>query len=130
MMSCVLRAGGPDFNVDAFLDESPFEPCAVWHRGESRFRSQPPSVDSGFNLDVGEGELREQIAGAIQFLIVHEAEIRRLSGCTGIEIILDFAIARRNVIVQSDSFPATLIHLAGSLKLGIELTQYPVENSK
>ena len=125
MLCCVLRASGSDFDVEAFLDDSPLEPCSVWHRGETRSRDRVHN-DSGFNLDIGSGEVSAQIAGVVQFMIAHDVEMRRLCSCTSIEIILDFAIARRDVFVQCDSFPATLIRLAGSLGLGIELTQYPV----
>lgn len=130
MMGCVLRAGGPDFDVDAFLDESPFEPCAVWHRGEVRHPGRTPATQSSFNLDVSDGDLPHQIIGAIAFLKSDADELRRLLAFPGIEGHLDFGIARRDSYMQTDFFPPELIRLAGSLGLGIELTQYPVQDSK
>ena len=128
MIGCVLRASGSEFDVDAFLDDSPFEPCAVWRRGEQRFRHKPPSENSGFNLEVSDGDLAEQVAGAVVFLEDDRAEILRLLAMIGVEAHLDFGIARRDVFVQTDFFPSVLIGLAGSLGLGIELSQYPVSN--
>lgn len=128
MIGCVLRASGSEFDVDEFLVDSPFEPCAVWRRGEQRYRHKPPSENSGFNLEVSNGDLEEQIAGAVMFLRDRQSEIRRLLDSIGVEAHLDFGIARRDVFVQTDFFPSVLIRLAGSLGLGIELSQYPVSN--
>ena len=52
---CVLRAGGPNFEVDAFLATSSLEVIRVRRKGEPRFASKPdgPRLEqSGFNADV------------------------------------------------------------------------------
>ena len=128
MPCCVLRASGSEFDVDAFLDGSPFEPCAVWRRGEPRSRGKSPLEESGFNLDVREGDFVGQIAGAIGFLRDHSSELHRLCEYPSVEVRLDFGVARRDVMVQCDYLPPALIRLAGSIGLGIELTQYPVSD--
>lgn len=53
MPGCVLRASGADFDVEAFLANSTFSPCAVFQRGEPRtLRSARINSTSGFNLEV------------------------------------------------------------------------------
>ena len=43
----------------------------------------------------------------------------------GVEAVdLDFGFERRDVAVQCDRLPPALVRLAGSLGLGIELSQY------
>ena len=126
MIGCVLRVGGPDFDVDAFLEDSPFEPCAVFHQEEVHSLGRTPSTSSSFNLDVSDGDLPQQIVEAIAFLKSEEHELRRLLAFPGVEGHLDFGIARRDSYTQSDFFPPELIRLAGALGLGIELSQYPV----
>lgn len=42
-------------------------------------------------------------------------------------MVLDFGVAWRNVIAQSDYLPPTLIIIAGELGIGIEISHYPVE---
>ena len=126
MIGCVLRVSGTNFDVEAFLDDSPLDPCAVWHRGEIRSNGQLPADSSGLTLDVSDGDLAEQIVGAVIFLRNNSDEVCRLTSCLGVEAHLDFGIDRRDVFVQTDYFPPELIRLAGSLGLGIELSQYPV----
>lgn len=130
MPGCCLRVIGRRFDVHGYLEESPFEPCAVWIRGERRSPRSPQTEHSGFNLvvsDAPDRDLPGQIGDAIQFMQDNIEELRRLSAMPEIDdMTLDFGIAHRPVIVQSDHLPAPLIRLAGSLGLGIELTQYPV----
>ena len=43
---------------------------------------------------------------------------------------LDFGIEWRNESVQCDSFPPSLIALAGQIGLGIEISQYPPDDDE
>ena len=135
-MSCVLRANGSDFLVDRFLEHSDLIPCVVYRKGEPRSPASKPKgkihETSGLNIDVSEADfdnLEGQIQDAISFLKQHKKELERLRKFPGVEgLALDFGIAKRDVIAQYDYFPPELLYLAGSLGIGIELSQYPVEN--
>lgn len=75
--------------------------------------------------DAPDTNLAAQVVDAVSFLRSHDAEIRRLIQFPGVEgVTLDFGIARRDVAAQFDYLPPELIQLAGSLALGIELSQY------
>jgi hypothetical protein len=135
-MSCVLRADGSDFLVDRFLEGSELTPCTVYRMGEPRFtaiRSQGKVHESsGFHVSVSDSDfdnLHGQIQDAISFLEKNKVELERLRTFPGVErLTLDFGIARRDISAQYDYFPPELLYLAGSLGVGIELSQYPVED--
>lgn len=134
---CVLRATGAEFNPDAFLDASPFEPCKVFRRGDPRLpKSKPhgPRYDSsGISVAISEApwsDLPAQVADAKRFLDANRAEIERLTHTTGVvDLTLDFPIELRidgdTVVAQFDRFPAPLVRLAGALGIALELSIYP-----
>jgi len=134
----VLRASGPDFNVDTFVVHSNWHVAKVFHRGEAvRPKIQPDGRKrdrSGVNIVVSEAGLHdfaEQIQDAIKFLIDGAAEIRRLVGFPGVtSVVLDFGIAWRDVAAQSDQFPADLVRLAGACGIALELSHYPVSEGE
>jgi hypothetical protein len=75
-------------------------------------------------------EFPRQVEEAIAFLLSNREQVSRLSEFSGVEgPTLDFGIARRNVLLQCDCFPAELIRLAASCGLAIELSQYPTDES-
>ena len=134
-MSCVLRASGKQFDVDAFLKKSKLDPCAVYRRGEPKSKRKPKgkkSTHSGINVPVSNASfdnLKRQIKDATKFLLENKSEIRKLTKFKGVEgIELDFAIRKRDTFTQSDEFPAELITIAGSLGLSINLSQYPISD--
>lgn len=134
-MAAVLRAGGVEFDVDRFCAESSLTPEAIRRRGDPVFPGSQPQgrrhEQSFVNVVVSDGGFRDlprQASEATEFLLAHRAEVSRLVGFPGVEgVELDFGIARRDVVVQSDSFPTALVRVAGELGLSIGLTQYPVE---
>lgn len=74
-MSCTLRAGGTNFDVDSFLATSSLTPCAVFRRGEPKFPASNPKgricETSCFNLNVSDAEFGDetgQIRDALIFL--------------------------------------------------------------
>jgi hypothetical protein len=134
-MSCVLRAIGESFDVDAFLGDSAFSRAKTFHRREPRSGDAGEvgeSGPSGFNLpvsDAGMDELERQIQDAANFLREHEEELRRLSRFPGLEAVcLDFAIRRRDVPAQTDVFPADLLWQTGALDIDLVVTHYAVDD--
>jgi hypothetical protein len=132
-MSCVLRAVGVNFDVDAFLRDSPFTRASIFHRGEPRIPAVADSKQrsaSGFNLPVSEAGFDNpdgQIQDVGRFLREHEDELRRLSGFPGLEeVCLDFGIERRDVAAQTDVFPADLLWQTGALDIDLVVTHYAV----
>src|SRR6185295_4997963 len=95
-------------------------------RGDIARRSQH-LTDSGLSLDVSsaDGDFDAEIAVAIAFLSIHEAELRRLRDFPGVtDVRLDFGYYRRDVAAQCDYLPPELLARAGKLGIGIELSLY------
>ena len=125
----MLRAGGPDFDTDAYLADSPFEHVTRYRRGEPRWPGLAgASRTSGFDVTVSEadmGDLATQIDEAIEFLDKHEDELRRLGRFEGVEEMeIDFAVERRDVAVQAEWFPPELLWRAGALDIALRITHY------
>lgn len=117
--------------MESLVALSPVEPCNVWRPGVPR-SSRPnsrPAVTSGLTLAVSDAEfedLEQQQADAIQFLRAHSSILKNMSEVAGVEhATLDFGIAMRDVVVQSDHFPADLIAALAVAGCGMELTQFP-----
>ena len=135
-MSAVLRAYGTNFDVDAFLSVCTLRVCAVKRRGEPVYSASQPKgrrqERSGLHVrinDAGFEELARQTAEATLFLQANREELRRLRAFPGVEdVTLDFGISRREVASQCDYLPPELVSIAGSLGLGIELSQYAVSS--
>jgi hypothetical protein len=136
-MSAVLRAYGTDFDVDAFLIGCTLPVCAVKRRGEPVSPVSQPNGRrhewSGVHVSASDAEFDQfpqQVEEATEFLRAHTEQLRRLRDFPGVEgVTLDFGVARRDVPVQCDHLPAELVRLAGALGLGIELSQYPAQET-
>jgi len=132
-MSAVLRAYGDSFDVDAFLADCTLPVIAVKRRGEPVLPASQPNgrrlEQSGVHVSASDADFDEfprQVAEATEFLRAEAEQVRRLCQFPGVEgVTLDFGIARRDAVVQCDYLPPELVRLAGSLGLGIELSQYP-----
>lgn len=132
MNICVLRVSGAEFVVDNFIATSNLttdqDLFSVWRKGELRRKRN--SEDSGLILDICEVQsegLKEQVEKVKGFLSENYEEVKRLMERPGVESgILDFAITKRDVAAQVDVFPSELVRLAGSLNLGLVLSQYAV----
>jgi hypothetical protein len=136
-MPCVLRAVGQCFDPHAFLRDSTLTASPVYLRGELKRPDRPGGArwpSSGFHVDVSDvdfTDLQGQIQEAIQFLEANETDLRRLVHFPGVEhVCLDFGIDRRDVFVQTDRFPPTLLSLAGALDMELELSQYSVADDE
>ena len=105
-MAALLRAGGREFDVEAFLGGCTLPVSQVHRRGEPVFPASRPggprNEASHVNIEVsdaGFGEFDRQVTDAIAFLAVESEQVRRLCGWPGVEgVTLDFGIAWRDVI--------------------------------
>ncbi len=92
-----------------------------------------PDEESGFNVSVSEREFTDltgQIEDAMRFLTVHSEELKRLRDLPGSErLVLDFPVADKDVMIQSDSFPVDLISLMAQLKIELVVSRYPSQGS-
>lgn len=137
-MSAVLRASGPDFDVDAFVPHPDWTIANVFHRGEPRLPHSQQDWGthrhSGLYIVVSDADLRDfagQVANAIEFLSAYAEEVRTLAGWPGMDgVVLDFGIERRDTATQCDCFPAELVRLAGACGLALELSQYPISSDE
>ena len=135
-MGCVLRAIGTEFDVDAFLKDSPLSTEPAFRRGEPRvpgLPNGPARAASGFNVAVSQAgldDLSAQVEDALRFLDENEDELRRLAAFPGVEeVCLDFAVRRRDVVAQSDLLPAELLWRAGALDIDLVLTHYAISEA-
>lgn len=126
MPGCVLRASGDRFLPEKFLARSSFNACNVFSIGEPRGSSVWHT--SGFTVEVSaaSGEnFGQQIEDALLFLDQYRDELIRLADEKELEDLrLDFGVNRKNGFVQSSCFPSELLLIAGSLKVGIEISIY------
>lgn len=135
-MSCVLRASGQGFDVDAFLAGSPFSRPAVSKRREPTTGGDEPETTSlsGFSLEVsqaGVDDLEGQIEEAIAFLDEHEHELRRLGSFMGVdEVCLTFGVRWRQLPAQTDSFPPELLWRSGALDIALEVTHFSLPDEE
>lgn len=87
---------------------------------------------SGLNVSVSEadfGDLAAQASDAVRFLEAHEVELKRLADFPGVEgIEIDFGIAMRDALVQTNTFAAELVALAGRSGIALTLSHYPVSD--
>ena len=131
-MGCVLHFSGPTLDVDGLLSLCPVEPCTLFRKGEP-LSSRPNSrlcAISGLNIEVSDADFdnfEQQQADAIQFLAKHHSALMQMRNSAGVDsAAMDFGIAMRNVISQSDTFDADLISVMAPLRLALVLSQYPV----
>jgi len=132
-MSCMLRIAGKNLNIDKLLSKTNFVPQAFYRKGEAKFKKTQPKGEknkrSGASFRVSTAnydQFEKQKREAITFLKTNRREIRRIMKWPGVdEGELDFGIHSRDVIIRCDYLPPELIKLAGSLGLGIEISQYP-----
>jgi hypothetical protein len=134
-VSAVLRAFGPDFDVDAFLRESAYEGANAYHRGDPIFFSKPEGRkrdESGITILVSEaglGDFPSQVNDAIEFFRRHDAEIIRMVKYPGVmSVVIDFGVEWGRSFTHSDLLPAALVILAGGSGVAIQVSHYPVSD--
>ena len=132
-MSCVLRAGGKEFDVDEFIKGTTLLPCAVFRKGELIGSKNLKCSVSGLNIEISSASFDnfdKQIKDAVKFLKENKREITKLIKAEGLDGTpeLDFAVNRSDAFTLSYCFPADLVALVGSMGLGIRISQYPIKD--
>ncbi len=130
MPGAVLRASGAAFDVDAFLNSSPFRPAVVYRKGQRRRpASRGVQAGSGFNLVVSDTDdpLETQVEYALTFLHDKRNELLRLVRFGGVEeIVLDFGCPQGDIAARSGRFPSELLVAAGTLGIDLQISFYLV----
>jgi hypothetical protein len=132
MAGCVLRVSGATFPVDAFLAQSTFAACKVWHCGDRSRNGHHAASTNGFNTLISEaGDLLTQVSDAIQFLNQHRDQLLRLSRIAEADdLVLDFGIPQLDVLAQFEAIPSDLVRAAAEFRMGFELSLYAISNSE
>ncbi len=134
-MSCILRAEGTDFDVDAYIQDCPLDIVGIHRKGQPKSMQEPDELYSGSNLNINVSEadfddFSGSIEDTIDFLREEFAEIARLRDYPGLDSIgIDFGI-KQTAYVWSNRFPIELIRQCAELGLEIEISHYPVSNSE
>jgi hypothetical protein len=134
-MSCILRIGGKDLDIDTFIEKSKLSPYKKRYKGQPRRDSKPGGeklADSYILIEVSNAdfsEFQDQIIDSIQFLKSNKQKLLLIAVTKEIEYaVLDFGIENKidniEVHIQSQSFPAELLKLSGELGIDIELSIY------
>lgn len=137
-MSCVLTIAGLNLDIDDFVYKTKLRPHKKSYKGLPRFATQPDgdklsqSRISIITSRAGFNDLTKQIADTIRYVKRNRSKLSHISSTKGIDYAvlnfgIDLRIDRKNVLTQSDTFPAALLKLAGDLNLDIELSIYPVD---
>ncbi len=112
---CAFVACGANFDVDEYLQATPFEVLSVFHKGDVRADGSPedgPTPDSGFAAVVSHDDLPyllDQVSEALEFLEVHEKELERLKGLGVNRMALDFRVPHFDNPQPTHELPAALI---------------------
>lgn len=135
-MTCILRAGGANFDVDDFIAKSSLLVDSLWRKGEKRFprskSSEEMNSSSGIRVVASEADfsqLSQQIEDVIVFLRHNQDPVRALASFPGVEgAVLDFGAEIYPPGWASFTFPAELLLLAGSAGVSLCLSVYPTES--
>ncbi len=122
MAVCVLVASGPEFEVDEYLRESPFQPQQVYHKGELPAGTNPepePLAESGFALLVGQEDYPELVELVVQALDYWDEELHELSNAGAEKLVLDFGIAEESLVQHPHYLPPELIAAMNRLEMGL-----------
>lgn len=135
-MTCILRAGGTNFDVADFISRSSLIADSFWRRGEKRLTrsesSEEQNSTSGLRIIASEAdfsELSRQIEDVIAFLRHNENSIKALSCFPGVEgTVLDFGAEIHPPGWGSFTFPSELLLLAGSVGVSLCVSVYPTDS--
>jgi hypothetical protein len=129
-MSCVLRIGGKELDVDALAENLTLPAYRVDRNGELRpLRSRGVFDESTIHVDVSGADFADlptQVVDAIRFLTANVDALRTAVRFPGVRhATLDFAVESKDVAIDSSYLPPDLLRRAGELGVGIELSVYP-----
>jgi len=130
-MSAILRVSGKAFDVDSYLEKSPFNIIKVYRKGEKRSTRSKVNQCSGINISVSEIDFdryQGQLEEALVFLTTHEAELHRLRDFPGCDsAYIDFGAEIYPPGWCSFYFPHALLLKAGELRIDLGLSVYPTD---
>ena len=130
MSLAMLNAGGPDFDVDAFLQSHPGVPCSsVWHRGEVGRRGRV-NDESGFCAEVVEFEDRDELVEAVgRFLEPRSRFFADLAahGASS-RIHIGLYVGSEKSFAPSILFPPAVLQLLAERSVHLVVSGYPVSD--
>jgi hypothetical protein len=133
-MSCVLRAAGENFDVEAFLVQCQAAPLSTWKKGEKRSQGASANKTSGVRFQVSDAEfsdLSAQANDALAFLQVHREWLARLVAFPGVEqVVADFGTESKPPYWASFVFEPSLLVALGKAGIALELSVYPSSESE
>jgi hypothetical protein len=121
---CVFVASGLSFDVDRYLQDSPFKAMTVFRKGDIPPMNNPerkPRPDSGFVVLIGgdqEPDLSRQLKEALAFLNQHETELKAVREAGVDNMLLDLGLQVRDK-VQAEYLPPELVAALGRLGMGL-----------
>ncbi len=135
-MSCMLRAGGENFDVDAFLGGCDIEPVKVWRKGDLKFPASQPDgpriAQSGVSFEVSHADFLDldiQFADARAWFTENRDFVRSLCQFPGVErVVVDFGAEIHPPGWCFFTIPPDLQVLIGSLDVHLMLSVYPVDD--
>ena len=133
---CVLKIYSDTFSFKAFSENTNIPVFSVYDKGEYRNQSKTRKCkENSLSLDVSEKEWDDfpgQVTDAVEFLSKYYKELLELFGkIDDVDAYLDFPIYSRlseEIANQNDHLPKKLVSMAGKLNLGIEMSQYSVDD--
>ncbi len=133
-MSCVLRAAGESFDVEAFLVQCPAAPLSTWKKGEKRSQGASEYRTSGVRFQVsyaGFSDLAAQVNDALAFLQAHREWLARLVSFPGVKrVVADFGTESKPPYWASFVFEPSLLVALGEAGIALELSVYPSVESE
>lgn len=137
-MTCMLRAGGTDFDVDEFVAHSPLVIDSLWRKNERAFPGSKTSTrvnrTSGLRVLASEAdfaEFEQQVEDVVLFLTQNLEAVGKLASYLGVDgAMLDFGADIHPPGWASFTLPSDLLRLAGAAGVSICLSVYPVEEDE
>jgi hypothetical protein len=134
-MSCMLRAGGKDFDLDDFVENTSLIIDSCWRKGDRKFpisqKNQSTHDSSGVRIVVSDADmskLPQQLTDAAEYLRRNLAAVKVLCVFPGVEgAELDFGAEITPPGWSSFEFPPELLSLCGDTGISLRLSVYPVD---
>jgi hypothetical protein len=132
-MSCILRAGGQHFDVDAYCAATNLCVYLLRRKGEKRHPNSATNdtiyESSSVQIEASKAdfcELPKQIADVILFLQQNGDDVKALSNFAGVEDVeFDFGADISSPYWASFVFPTELLVLLGATGASLCLSVYP-----
>ncbi len=123
MSSTFIRVLGDTFDPAKELANVAIQPNAAFVKGEIPEGRMLPSRTGGIRIDIGTGDLDEQIESAKIFLQQHANDLRRLSLIESVEsFFIEFEVELRlsdDILIQRDFLSSDFVKSVGNVGLGI-----------